>query len=331
MQAAVLDGPNLPPAVREVEEPHLVAGEVLVHLRAAALNHRDVWIQQGKYAGLKYPITPGSDGAGVVSAVGPGVDAAWVGREVIINPGSDWGEDPRAQSANFTILGLPRDGTFAERVAVPASQLQPKPEHLDWPAAAALPLAGLTAYRAVFSRGGLAEGETVLITGIGAGTALFALQFAVAAGARVFVTSSSEEKIARACELGAQGGVNYRDSNWTEELAKKAGKFDLIIDSAVGPGFNGLVDIAKPGGRIVFFGATAGAVPELNPRPIFWKQLSILGTTMGSPEDFAAMVQFASIRELRPVISHTFPLAEAVEAFSLMERGGQFGKIVLTM
>jgi len=331
MQAAVLDGPNLPPVVRNVVEPKLVPGEVLVHLRAAALNHRDVWIQQGKYAGLKYPIIPGSDGAGLVSAVGGGVDSAWVGREVIINPGSDWGDDPRAQSANFTILGLPRDGTFAEYVAVPAAQLQPKPEHLDWPAAAALPLAGLTAYRAVFSRGGLAEGENVLITGIGAGTALFALQFAVAAGARVFVTSSSEEKIARARELGALGGVNYRTEGWSDELVKHAGKFDLIIDSAVGPGFNGLVDVAKPGARIVFFGGTAGAVPELNPRPIFWKQLSILGSTMGTPEDFAAMIQFVLIRELRPIVSQSFPLSSAPEAFDLMARGGQFGKIVLTV
>src|SRR6478752_468334 len=192
MQAAVLDAPNHPPVVREVDLPQLLPGEALVHLRAAALNHRDVWIQQGKYAGLKYPIVPGSDGAGVVSAVGSGVNTDWIGREVIINPGCDWGDDPRAQSANFTILGLPRDGTFAEHVAVGVSQLCAKPDHLDWPDAAALPLAGLTAYRAVFSRGGLSEGERVLITGIGAGTALFALQFAVAASAHVYVTSSSE-------------------------------------------------------------------------------------------------------------------------------------------
>jgi NADPH:quinone reductase-like Zn-dependent oxidoreductase len=331
MQAAVLDAPNQPPVIRSVAEPELLPGEVLISLRASALNHRDVWIQQGKYAGLRFPIVPGSDGAGVVSSVGWGVDAGWIGREVIINPGCDWGDDPRAQSTNFTILGLPRDGTFAERVAVPVSQVHTKPEHLEWTEAAALPLAGLTAYRAVFSRGGLSEGERVLITGIGAGTALFALQFAVGAGARVFVTSSSQEKIDRAKALGALGGVNYREADWPAKLEKEAGKFDLIIDSAVGPGFNALVDLAKPGARIVFFGATAGAVPELNPRPIFWKQLSILGTTMGNPEDFAAMMQFVLVRELRPVVSDTFPLSAVADAFALMERGGQSGKIVLTV
>jgi zinc-binding alcohol dehydrogenase/oxidoreductase len=267
----------------------------------------------------------------VVSAVGSGVDSAWIGREVMINPGCDWGDDPRAQSANFTILGLPRDGTFAELVAVPISQVHPKPDHLDWHEAAALPLAGLTAYRAVFSRGGLSEGENVLITGIGAGTALFALQFATGAGARVYVTSSSVEKIARAKEFGALGGANYRDGDWVEKLTGESGKFDLIIDSACGPGFNALVDAAKPGARIVFFGATAGAVPELNPRPIFWKQLSILGTTMGSPEDFTAMLQFVAIRELRPIISQTFPLSAVAQAFKLMESGQQCGKIVLTI
>jgi NADPH:quinone reductase-like Zn-dependent oxidoreductase len=259
------------------------------------------------------------------------VETDWIGREVIINPGCDWGDDPRAQSSGFTILGLPREGTFAERVAVPVSQVHSKPDHLDWPQAAALPLAGLTAYRAVFSRGGLSEGETVLITGIGAGTALFALQFAVAAGARVFVTSSSADKIARARELGALGGANYRDGDWVEKLTAESGKFDLIIDSAVGPGFNSLVEAAKPGARIVFFGATAGPVPELNPRPIFWKQISILGTTMGSPEDFAAMLQFVAIRELHPIVSHTFPLSAVADAFTLMEHGGQCGKIVLTL
>src|SRR6185436_10502176 len=174
-----------------VPDSRPAAGEVVVTLRAAALNHRDVWIKTGQYAGLKWPCIPGSDGAGTVSGTGEGVDAAWKNREVIINPSFGWGDHEAAQGGQFTILGLPRDGTLAEKIAVPATQLAPKPSHLSWEEAAALPLAGLTAYRAVHARAKVQRGERVLISGIGGGVALFALQFAVATGAEVWVTSSS--------------------------------------------------------------------------------------------------------------------------------------------
>ena len=164
----------------EIADPTPAPGEVVVELEAAALNHRDVWIKQGQYAGLKFPVTPGSDGAGVVAAVGAGVDNNWLDREMMINPGFAWGPDPRAQSAQFNILGLPKDGTLAERVAVPLGQLAAKPPHLTWIESAALPLAGLTAWRAVVTRAQLHAGERVLVTGIGGGVALFALQFALA-------------------------------------------------------------------------------------------------------------------------------------------------------
>lgn len=143
----------------EVTDPVPGSGEAVVSLRASALNHRDVWIKLGQYVGLRYPCIPGSDGAGVVSGLGPGVDPAWAGREVIINPGLDWGPDERAQGAGFSILGLPRDGTLAERVCVPAGYLSPKPGHLSWEEAAALPLAGLTAYRALFRARACAAGS----------------------------------------------------------------------------------------------------------------------------------------------------------------------------
>jgi NADPH:quinone reductase-like Zn-dependent oxidoreductase len=317
--------------VRNVPAPEPAPGEAIVRLRAAALNHRDVWIKQGQYAGLKFPIIPGSDGAGVVSRLGPGVAADWAGKEVIINPGIDWGDDPRAQSGRFSILGLPRDGTLAEEVTVPVSNLHPKPVHLDWPHAAALPLAGLTAYRALFSRAQLRPGEKALITGVGGGVALFALQFAVAHGAQVWITTGSPEKLARAKEIGAQGGANYRDSDWARKLENDAGRFDVIVDSAGGPGFLQLVDLAAPGGRITFFGATAGDPPGLPQRKIFWRQLSLLGSTMGSPGDFAAMLDFVNRRRLTPVLGGSFPLEQAAAAFALMEQGGQFGKIVLTL
>lgn len=316
--------------VTTVADPTPGEGEVLVRVRAAALNHRDLWIKLGQYMGLKYPIIPGSDGAGVVAEVGSGVTGVSVGDEVIINPGFDWGNDERGHGPDFTILGLPRDGTLAEQIVVPLSQLSAKPEHLSWEEAAALPLAGLTAHRALFSRGQLKEGEKVLITGIGGGVALFALQFAVAAGAEVWVTSSSDDKIARAMTLGAQGGFNYSDVAWAQEAAVAEHAFDVIIDSAGGEGFESLIDLSATGARIVFFGATRGNPPVLAMRKIFWRHLNLLGTTMGSPADWAAMLAFVATHEIKPVVSATYPLAEAAAAFDLMEAGGQFGKIVVT-
>jgi NADPH:quinone reductase-like Zn-dependent oxidoreductase len=313
----------------EAPEPPPAAGEVVVALRAAALNHRDVWIKAGQYAGLKWPARPGSDGAGVVAALGAGVDAGWLGREVIINPSFDWGADERAFGPRFSILGLPREGTLAEKIAVPAAQLASKPPHLSWEEAAALPLAGLTAYRAVAVRARVQRGERVLVSGIGGGVALFALQFAAAAGAEVWVTSSATEKIARARQLGAQGGFDYRDPEWAAAAAKAPGPFDVIVDSAGGEGFERLLDVAAPGARIVFFGATRGNPPVLPMRKVFWRQLSLLGTTMGSAADWAAMVAFVAEQKIRPVVSEVFPLARAAEAFALMERGEQFGKIVV--
>lgn len=317
-------------AVVEVPDPQPAAGEVVVALRAAALNHRDVWIKSGQYAGLKWPCIPGSDGAGEVVALGAGVDATWLGREVIINAAFGWGEGERVQGPQFQILGLPRDGTLAEKIAVPAVQLAAKPAHLSWPEAAALPLAGLTAYRAVFSRAKVQAGERVLISGIGGGVALFALQFAHAVGAEVWVTSSSPAKIAQAVKNGARGGFDYRSESWAVEAVKQPGQFDVVVDSAGGEGFGKLIDVTASGGRVVFYGATRGDAP-LPVRKIFWRQISLLGTTMGSPRDWAAMTAFVSERKIRPVVSEEFPMARAGEAFGLMERGEQFGKIVVAM
>lgn len=317
--------------VTEVSGPVPAAGEVVVTMKAAALNHRDVWIKQGQYAGLKYPCVPGSDGAGVVTLVGAGVEPGWAGREVIINPSFGWGENEHAQGPGFSILGLPREGTFAEKIAVPVAQLSEKPAHLSWEQAAALPLTGLTAYRAVFSRAQLKPTDRVLVTGIGGGGALAALQYAVASGAEVWVTSSSTEKMARAVALGARGGFDYTQANWSAAAAKAPGCFEVIIDSAGGDGFEALLDLAAPGGRIVFFGATRGNPPVLPMRKVFWRQISLLGTTMGSPADWRAMVEFVTLHRLAPIVSEIFPFGRAFEAFSLMERGGQFGKIVLSM
>ncbi|HZZ57151.1 MAG TPA: zinc-binding dehydrogenase [Opitutaceae bacterium] len=324
---------NAPQAleVADIPEPEPGPGEVLVELKAAALNHRDAWMHAGQYANLKFPCIPGSDGAGVVVAAGPGASRAWIGKEVIIDPAFDWGPDPKAQADQFTILGLPRQGTFAEKIAVPALQLADKPPGLTWEEAAAVPLAGLTAWRALMSRGGFTPLDRVLISGIGGGVALFALQFAAAHEAEVWVTSSSEDKISLAVAHGARGGFLYTQEGWAKEAVRKTGGFDLIVDGAGGAGFNQLIESAAPGGRIVFYGATRGNPPELSLRKVFWRQLSLHGTTMGGPADWLAMTDFMGKAVIKPVISEVFPFERAAEAFELMERGGQFGKIVLRM
>ena len=332
MKALVLAGVNQPLQLQEVPDPVPAPGEVVVAVEAAALNRRDLWIKKGQYAGLKFPIILGSDGCGRVERCGEGVDTAWQGRAVIINPGFGWGTNEQAQADSFRILGLPDNGTFAEKVCVPATQLAGQPAHLDVPHAAALPLAGLTAYRALFSRCHLQPGERVLITGAGGGAAQFALQYAVAAGAKVFVTSGSEAKVARAVELGAAGGVSYREEGWSKKLKTLAGGgFDVTVDSAGGEGFLQVIELAAPGGRIAFFGATAGDPDKLPMRRIFWKQLSLLGTTMGSPADFAAMVRFVEEHKIVPLADQVFPLAEGDAAVTSMEQSEGFGKIVLTV
>lgn len=329
MKAIVLEGADKPLVLKEVEKPALGAGEVLVQIKAAALNRRDYWITVGQYANIKYPSILGSDGAGIVVEVADDADKSWLDKEVIINPCHGWGSHTDYQNRDFTILGLPEDGTLAEYVKVKAEYLYPKPAYLNWEQAAALPLAGLTTYRALFTKGQAKKGDKVLITGVGGGTGTFALQWAVAAGCRVFVTSGSGTKIDRARQLGAKAGVNYKAQDWVQELQYLAGGFDIVIDSALGKDFGKLVDLCNPGARIVIFGGTAGNIPSLNGRKIFWKQLQLLGTTMGSPEDFKAMLDFVNKHKIVPIVDEVCPLAQAQKAVSKMENCSQFGKIVL--
>ena len=332
MKATVLTEIKKPLVVQQVPDLAAAPGRAVVRLKTAALNHRDLWTQLGLYPNIKLPVTLGSDGAGIVTSVGTETDRSWVGREVIINPSLDWGPDPRAQGKDFRILGLPDNGTLAEQVSIPVANLAPKPAHLSWEQAAALPLAGLTAWRALFTRAQLKPGERVLVTGVGGGAALFTLQFAVAAGATVWVTSSSLEKIARARTLGAAAGVNYRDADWAPALQKQAGGlFDVIVDSAGGPGFASLIELTRPSGRIVFFGATTGNPPGLDLRKCFFRQINLLGTTMGSPADFTGMTRFVETHKITPVVDRVFPLAQADDALRHMEAATQFGKICLSI
>lgn len=341
MKAIQLSEAHQPVQLIDVPTPTAGPGEVLVSVRAAALNHRDVFIQQGRYPGIKLPIIPGSDGAGVVVETGAGVDRVWRGQEVIINPSLNWGPNPRFYGTDFKILGMPDNGTFAECIAVPVKYIHHKPEHLAFLQAAALPLAGLTAWRALMTRACLhAEGsqtpEKVLITGIGGGAALFALQFAVGAGAEVWVTSGSEEKIEKAKKLGATGGVNYREPDWLKTLMAqtgggRTGYFDVIIDSAGGAGFAKLIDAAAPGGRIAIFGGTTGNLTDIAPPKVFFKQLAIFGSTMGTEREFATMIAFVNKKKLVPIVDETFALADAESAIRRMDDGKQFGKIVLNV
>ncbi len=328
MKALLLEGKCSPFVVREVPTPVLGPEDVLVKLKTSALNHRDYYIQQGTYPRVKYPAIIGSDGAGVVEAVGANVSRTFINSPVIINASQNWGDNPDVQCREFKVLGFPDSGTFAEYISVPAKYVEPKPAHLTFEEAAALSLAGLTAYRSVFTKGELQSNQNVLVTGIGGGVAVAAMQFAIASGANVFVTSGSDEKIGRAVALGVRAGRSYKSSSWAEELQQSSGGFHLIVDGAAGPGFGKLLDLALPGGKIVLYGSTQGRIQNAEPARIFWKQLSILGATMGTESEFKAMLQFVSRLGVHPVIDHVFPIGEAPAGLERMEKGEQFGKIV---
>lgn len=317
MKALVLKQINEPLTFQEVQDPQEKEGYALVHLKAAALNHRDAFIRKGLYPGIECPVIPGSDGAGTCA-----------GKAYLINPNINWGKTEKVQSPQYHILGTPTQGTFAEKVLVKSDRIFPKPDHLSWEEAAALPLAGLTAWRALFSRGGLAPGERVLISGIGGGVALFSLQFALAAGATVSVTSGHESKIDKALALGAIDGRLYTEKGWGKKCFKAGQGFDLIIDSAGGNGFAELIEAANPGGRLVMYGGTRG-IAQLNPQRLFWKQLTLMGSTMGSDEDFKRMIAFVAKHQIKPIIDSVFSLEKGNEALDRMDEGLQFGKIVL--
>ncbi len=332
MQAIRMNEPGGPEVLvlEQVPDPTPGPGEVVVALRAAALNRRDVFVRKG-VAKVPLPLTPGSDGAGVVHAVGAGVTGVSEGDEVIILPSLAWGDDQRAPARGFRILGGPDQGTYAEQIVIPAANVFPKPARLSWHEAAALPLAGLTAWRSLFTRARVQPGETELVIGIGAGVATFALNLAKAAGCRVVVTSSSDDKLARAAELGADAGVNYRTEgdDWPSAVKNaNGGGVDVVIDS-VGSTWAGSIDACAPGGRVVVFGGTGGAKVELGVRPVTLGQVALLGTTMGSPAEFAQLLAAVNTQSWVPVIDSVRPLADAAAAHEREDAGLHFGKLVL--
>jgi zinc-binding alcohol dehydrogenase/oxidoreductase len=303
----------------DYDDPVAGPGEVVVELKAAAINRRDLLLRTppGPAYQFPLPIIPGSDGAGIRRDTG---------EEVVVFPGIGWGDREDAPESGWRILGGPDNGTYAELVKVPAENVFPKPARFSWEEAAAFPLAALTAWRALFAVGGLKSGETVLVLGAGSGVSTLAVSLAVQAGARVLVTSSSQEKIERAKELGAAGGVLYTEEGWAEA----AGPVDLVLDS-VGTTWRESLRALRRGGRLVVFGGTGGPEVTLDVRALYLGWLSILGTTMGSPRDFAALLRMVDEGTWLPVIDSVRPLAEAEAAHDRMKAGQHFGKLVLAV
>lgn len=316
IKAAVINQEGDFPKIQE-HEIEVESGKVVVEIKASAINHRDLWIVKGQYGSIKYPVILGSDGL-----------VAYQGQEYIVNPGLYWGDQQAFQGPDFDILGMPSEGCFASHVQVEEQYLYKKPQHMSDEEAAALPLAGLTAYRALFSRAKLQNGEKVFISGIGGGVALMALQFAVANGNEVYVSSSSQEKVDQAIALGAKAGFNYKDDDMHKQVLKSVGAMDVIIDSAGGQGFEKLVNITGKGARISIYGGTRGAA-TFSPQRLFWNQASILGSTMGSERDFKNMLDFVDQYKVKPVVDKVFSIHQIDEAMKRMKDGKQFGKIVL--
>ena len=316
--------------VEEIAEPSPGPGQIKIGIRRAAFNRRDVFITQNLYPGIALPVTLGSDGAGEVSALGEGVRGPAVGSPVVIDPQIGW-DAAGKRHAGGSMLGMPADGTFAEYVIVPAENVHPKPAPLSWDEAAAIPLGGETAYRAVFTRGRVTKDDVVFIPGVGSGVQTFVLLFVKHAGARAVVTSGSDEKLERAKAMGADVAINYKtDPDWAKAVrAATGGGPTLVVDSAGGDTFARSLDIARPGARVVTYGGTLGD-SKIRPFSIFWKHLDVLGTSMGTPEDFAGMLRLFE-GGLKPAIDRVYPMEQAAEAAAHVLAGDQFGKVVLAI
>ena len=308
--------------LEKAEDPVAGPGEVLIRLKAAALNHIDLWVRQG-LPSVPKPRILGADGAGVVAALGDGVDGFSEGQEVVINPGL--GLD------GSRIVGEHMDGTYAELIAIPAENVYPVPDGISLEEAAAFPLVFETAYRMLVTRAALREGEWVLVWGIGGGVATAAFAIAKALGARTVVTSSSDEKLARVRELGADAVVNHKSGDVAAAVKEATGGHgaDVVIEHVGEATWKTSLQVASPAGRVVVCGATSGANPPASLNRIWWKQLSVLGSTMGTKEDFEGAYELVASGRARPIVDRVFPFDEAAAAHAYLESGRQFGKVVL--
>jgi NADPH:quinone reductase-like Zn-dependent oxidoreductase len=312
--------------LEEAPDPAPGPGEVLVRLRASALNHLDVWIRKG-LPSVPKPRILGADGAGVVEALGEGVSGFEPGERVVLNPGIEAG------GGRIHVIGEHGDGTNAELIAVPATNVHPIPDGLSFQEAAAFPLVFETAYRMLVTRAGLREGEWVLAWGIGGGVATAILAIGKALGANVMVTSSSEAKLERARELGADATVNHATGDVKEAVKEATGGrgADVVVETVGEATWATSLQVAAPGGRITVCGATSGPNPPAALHRVWWKQLSILGSTMGTGEDFAGAFELVKSGRARPVVDTVLPLEEIRAGHERLEAGEQLGKIVLTI
>jgi zinc-binding alcohol dehydrogenase/oxidoreductase len=305
----------------EYPDPRPAADEVVVELRAAAVNRRDLLVRDPPDANYDFPkpFVPGLDGAGVRRDTG---------EEVVIYPAVGWGDREEAAAPEMRYLGGAVDGTYAELIAVPRENVLPKPRRMSFAEAATLPVGGLTAHRALFAVGRLERGETVLVLGAGSGVATFLVALAAEAGARVYVTSASPEKLQRAQTLGARGGVFYTDPDWPETFRELAGGADLVLDH-IGTTWMDSLRCLNRGGRLVSFGGTGGGQATIDVRFLYLNWRSIRGTALGSPREFEAFLRAAEDGSWTPVIDSARPLSEADAAHERMRAGEQFGKLVL--
>ena len=307
----------------DVEDPAAGPGEVIVRLKAAALNHLDIWIRRG-LPSVPKPRILGADGAGVVAGLGEGTDTFSEGEAVVINPGL-------ADGAK--IIGEHCDGTHAELIAVPAENVYRKPDSLSFEEAAAFPLVFETAYRMLVTKARLAAGEWVLVWGIGSGVATATFQIAKAVGARTIVTSSSDEKLERARELGAEATVNHASGDVTATVREATGGHgaDVIVEHVGEDTWKTSLQVAAPAARIAVCGATSGPNPPAQLHRIWWKQLTIYGSTMGTREDFEGAYELVASGKAKPIVDRVFPLEQAAEAHEHLEQGRQLGKVVLAI
>lgn len=323
MKAYITEAGELKLSDMQVEK--VDENDVLVALKVAGLNRRDLGVP-GRMGDNKEALVLGSDGAGVIESVGANVNHLSIGDEVIINPALRWEENSDAPPEGFDILGMPDNGTIAEKIVIDANQVEPKPTHLSWEEAGVLALSSLTGYRALFTKGQLKKGDTLFLPGAGSGVATYIIQFAKAAGARVIVTSRSEDKRKRAEEIGADIAIDTA-SDWVKELENET--IDLVIDSVGRATFNRSLEVLKKGGKMVVFGATTEDTVELDLRAFFYGQFKLFGSTMGSREELRDLIAFMEKHEIHPIVGHTYKLDDVEQAFSLLKENKQFGKIAI--
>lgn len=316
MKAIVFRAINVLPEIEDIHVPTDSVSEV--KLTYAALNHRDIWITKGLYPGLVSGTIMGADGVGIYN-----------GKRVIIYPALNWGNEEAFQSPSFKVLGVPDHGTFAEYIYTEEKNIFSVPPHLSDAEAAALPIAGLTAYRALFTKAKLKKEDKVLITGIGGGVAIMAALMAKANGNDVYFTTGSENKISKALTYGFKAGFNYKDDNHFEQIKEIINGIDVIIDGSAGSSFSKYIALCNYGARIVFYGGGQGKIQNLNPQPIFWKQINIMGSTMGSNSDFVSMLAMIDEHKIRPVVDSIYDFDSYADAFARLESGKHFGKVVI--